>query len=111
MYLKKVFSFNEHPSRFIPIVTSNAKDLAFCYALIRQSDDNIQEISEQCQSKISIVFLSILIIYKEFLHGFPFLYITSIEGREKFRDIFVRGIRIVIYSPTPKQNTNNYINS
>ena len=61
MYLNKSFSFNEQPSRFIPIVyfLLYAKDLAFCYALlrndkIRQSDDNIQEISEQCQSKISI---------------------------------------------------------
>ena len=32
--------------------------------------------------KMSIVFLAFLIIHKEFLHGFPFLYISSIEGGE-----------------------------
>ena len=35
----------------------NAKDLAFCYALLRNDkirrSDHIQEISEQCQSKMS----------------------------------------------------------
>ena len=68
MYLNKTFSFNEQPSRFIPIVyyffltlCQGFSILLFCYALLRkydkiiQSDDNIQEISEQCQSKISIV--------------------------------------------------------
>ena len=62
-----------------------AKDLAFCYTLLRNDKVviiAIQEISEQCQSKISIVFSIFLIIYKEFLHGFPFLYISSVEGRE-----------------------------
>ena len=55
-----------------------AKDLAFCYALlsndkIRQSYDNIQEISEQCESKISIVF-SISSLYKRsFSMDFHFL--------------------------------------
>ena len=43
----------------------------------------LQEISEQCQSKISIVFLTLLlIIHKDFLHDFLFLYISSIEGGE-----------------------------
>ena len=41
---------------------------------------------------------------------FPFLYISSIEGREEFLDLF-GGIRIMIYSPTPKQSTTNFINS
>ena len=62
-------------------------------------------------TKYQLLFSIFLIIYKEFLHGFPFLYISSIEGRELFREIFVVGIRIVTYSPTPKQNTTKYINS
>ena len=31
---------------------------------------------------VNCLFSIILIIHKEFLHGFPFLYISSIEGRE-----------------------------
>ena len=50
------------------------------------------------------------IIHKQFLHGFPFLYISLIEGGQYFCDLF-GGVRIMIYSPTPKQNATNFINS
>ena len=59
--------------------------LAFCYALlsndkIRQSD-NYKKFQNSVSRKYQL-FFSILIIHKEFLHGFPFLYISSIEGGE-----------------------------
>ena len=61
---------------FIPIMyLLHDKGLAFCYALlsndkIRQSDDNYKKFQNSVSRKCQLF---------EFLHGFPFLYISSID--------------------------------